>query len=70
VSKLTQERDELSKKVYWAEMARDQTKAAKEIATEDALKARCAFHSHLHFIHTLVAEYSSEQCQPITQCCG
>jgi hypothetical protein len=45
VSKLTHEQDELSKRLYWAEIARDQTKAAKEIATEDAIKARCVWAS-------------------------
>lgn len=41
VQALTRERDDLSKKLYWAEMARDQTKAAKALAAEDAIKARC-----------------------------
>jgi hypothetical protein len=40
VSKLTRDRDDLKKELYWAEMARDQTKAAKALAAEDAIKAR------------------------------
>jgi len=42
VQALTRECDDLSKKLYWAEMARDQTKAAKALAAEDAIKARWA----------------------------
>jgi hypothetical protein len=40
VSRLTRDCDELSKKLYWAELARDQTKAAKELAAEDMIKSR------------------------------
>lgn len=41
VAVLTRERDDLSKKLYFAEFARDQTKAAKELAADQMIKARC-----------------------------
>jgi hypothetical protein len=39
---VTAERDELAKKLYWAEVARDQHGAAKALATQDAIAARQA----------------------------
>eukprot|EP00775_Hariotina_reticulata_P006677 gene6677-6901_t len=39
---VTVERDELAKKLYWAEIARDQHGAAKNLATKDAIEARQA----------------------------
>ncbi|WIA16195.1 hypothetical protein OEZ85_012908 [Tetradesmus obliquus] len=39
---VTTERDELAKKLYWAEVARDQHGAAKALATQDAIAARQA----------------------------
>lgn len=37
---MCQERDEFKKKLWFAEMVRDQTKAAKKLAATDAIKAR------------------------------
>jgi hypothetical protein len=70
VSGLRCQRDDLEKKLYWAEMSRDQTRAAKEMAAEDALKARCAgllracSDQHpgrciISFDHTIVGVYLS-----------
>jgi hypothetical protein len=42
LSAVTAERDELAKKLYWAEVARDQHGAAKALATQDAIAARQA----------------------------
>lgn len=39
---VTQERDELAKKLYWAVLARDQQGAAKALAARDAIAARQA----------------------------
>lgn len=39
---VTQERDDLAKKLYWAEIARDQHQSAKALAAADAIAARQA----------------------------
>ena len=41
VATLTRERDELAKNLFFAEFARDQTKAAQQLARNDMVKARC-----------------------------